>query len=581
MCCRNVQLQQSAEDQGTKVVQPIFTDETDRRILKFHALLIALITSLFATGLSAHAAPQTHESDIVIYGGTSAGVMAAVQAKKMGKSVVIVCPEQHLGGLSSGGLGYTDVGKHAAIGGLSREFYERIYQHYMKRKSWKTEDYETYCKNRLGFRKPIDKDQVMWTFEPHVAEAVFESFVSDNEIPVHRDEWLDRKLGVESNQGRIQSITMLSGKVFKGKVFIDATYEGDLMAAAGVSFHVGREANHVYGEKWNGVQKRVLHHAHHFGDMKISPYKTPGDPESGVIARISTEDPGNNGDGDHRVQAYCFRMCLTNDPENRLPIPKPDGYDPDQYELLLRIFEVMDPMYVFKKFDPIPNSKTDTNNHGPFSFDNIGMNWDYPEASYARRKEIVKEHETYQKGMLYFIANDPRVPKNLQDSMNQWGLPKDEFVDNGNWSHQLYVREARRMIGKVVISENDLLGDPKPCKNSIGQGSYGIDSHNTQRYIDTDGIVQNEGDVGVHVGAYQISYDAIVPKKQECPNLLVPVCASCSHVAYGSVRMEPVFMILGQSSGAAACIALDDATDVQDVDYEKLKQQLVADKQRL
>ena len=549
--------------------------------LQYLTVIVVFLTLAFRGSLPVHAAQQAYEFDIVIYGGSSAAVAAAVQAKKMGGSVVIVSPSKHLGGLSSGGLGFTDVGRASTIGGLSREFYERIYQYYNTAPgAWKSETQSEYRKKKLGFRRPDDEAKVMWTFEPHVAESIFESFIAENKIPVYRDQWLDRKQGVKSNAGHIQSITMLSGKVFKGKVFIDATYEGDLMASAGVSYHVGREANSVYNEKWNGVQKGVFHHSHHFGDLKVSPYKIPGDPESGVLARVSTENSGKNGEGDHRVQAYCFRMCLSNDPENRVPFPKPDGYDPKQYELLLRIFEGMDPMYVFKKFDPIQNRKTDTNNHGPFSFDNIGMNWDYPEADYARRKEIIKEHETYQKGMLYFICNDPRVPKKLQDAMNQWGLPKDEFVDNGHWSHQLYVREARRMIGKHVITENTLINNPTAHK-SIGRGSYGIDSHNTQRYITPEGFVQNEGDVGIKVKPYQISYDAIVPQQKECRNLLVPVCVSCTHTAFGSIRMEPVFMILGQSAGTAASIAVDDSVDVQEVDYEKLKKQLIADNQRL
>lgn len=555
---------------------PALTGISRRRFL--------VATGTVVAGLSGGllSAAGSREADVVIYGGTSAAVMAAVQVRKMGKSVVVVSPNKHLGGLSSGGLGFTDVGRSSAIGGLSRAFYERVYQHYNSEvDAWKSETKSAYLKKRLGFRKPSDKSKVMWTFEPHVAESVFEEFIAEHNVPVSRDEWLDREHGVKRVNGRIHSITMLSGKVFTGKVFIDATYEGDLMAAAGVSYHVGREANSVYGEKWNGVQKGVYHHPHNFSTLSVSPYKTPGDPDSGVLARISTEDPGKNGTGDKKVQAYCFRMCLTNDPDNRIPLTKPDGYDPEQYALLPRIFEQMDPMDFFHKFDPVPNRKTDTNNHGPFSFDNIGMNYDYPEADYARREEIIREHEAYQKGMLYFLCTDPHVPRMLQDEINKWGLPKDEFVDNGNWSHQLYIREARRMVGKYVITEKDLLGDPSPCQRSIGMGSYGIDSHNTQRYITPDGFVENEGDVGVKVKPYHISYDAIVPRDDECRNLLVPVCVSCSHVAYGSVRMEPVFMILGQSAGAAACIAADDCVDVQDLDYEKLKKQLVGDKQRL
>jgi len=464
----------------------------------FRLVLVAVLIASFPLLVSG----KELSYDIVIYGKTSAGVMAAVQAKKMGRSVVLVGPSQHLGGLSAGGLGFTDTGNKKVIGGLSREFYHRIYKYYESDpKAWIRETPEEFGQKKLGFRRTGKSDFAMWTFEPHVAEATFEEFISEHKIPVFRDEWLDRKGGVEMKEGKIQSITMLSGKRFVAEVFIDATYEGDLMAAAGVSYEVGRESVGDYEETWNGVQPLVFHHDHHFADLKISPYKIPGDPESGVLARISTEPIGAKGSGDKKVQAYCFRMCLSNDPENRIPFPKLEDYDPEQYELLLRIFEVMDPMYVFRKFDPVPNNKTDTNNHGPFSFDNIGMNWDYPEASYERRKEIIAEHKSYQLGMLYFICTDPRVPKELQEEMKKWGLPKDEFVDNGNWSHQLYVREARRMVGKYVINEKELINTVE-VKKPIGMGSYGIDSHNVQRYITPEGYVQNEGDVGVKVKSY-------------------------------------------------------------------------------
>ena len=544
--------------------------------------LILSVLLLTLTAGTSWAAEETREYDVVIYGGTSAAVIAAIQTHRMQKSVVIVSPDKHLGGLSSGGLGFTDIGNRLSVGGLAREFYEKIFQHYDKPEAWTKESPGEFAEKEIGWRKIWAGENTRWVFEPHVAEATFDQFISDNDIPVFRDEWLDREHGVEKNAQSIKSIKTLSGKVFKGKVFIDATYEGDLMAAAGVSYHVGREANSVYGEKWNGVQQGVLHHKHHFEGLNVSPYKVKGDPSSGVLARILTETLEPNGSGDHKVQAYCFRMCLTNYPDNRIPFPKPENYDPEQYALLLRIFEVMDPMYVFKKFDPVPNNKTDTNNHGPFSFDNLGMNWDYPEATYERRQEIIQEHKTYQLGMLYFICNDPRVPKQLQEEMQQWGLPKDEFADNGNWSHQLYVREARRMVGKYVITEHDLLGKLKSkTEKSIGMGSYGIDSHNIQRYVGADGFVQNEGDVGVHVGDYRIPFEVILPKEKEVDNLIVPVAASCSHVAYGSIRMEPVFMILGQGAATAASIAIDDQTSVQSVNYDKLRKRLLADKQIL
>jgi len=479
------------------------------------------------------------EYDVVVYGGTSAAVTAAVQAKRMGKTAIIVCPDKHLGGLSSGGLGWTDTGNKAVIGGLAREFYHRVWQHYDKPETWKWQTRENYGNKGQGTTAIDGEQRTMWIFEPHVAEAAFEDMIRDNEIPVHRDEWLDRKNGVKKDEARITSITMLSGKTYTGNMFIDATYEGDLMAAAGVDYHVGRESKDKYGEEWNGVQTGVLHHGHHFGAVKqkISPYVVPGDPSSGVLPRVSPDPPGEYGAGDDKVQAYCFRMCLTKHEANRVPFPKPAGYDPAEYELLARIYEA-GWRETFHKFDPIPNYKTDTNNHGPMSTDNIGFNYDYPEASYERRREIIQEHEAYQKGWLYFIADDPRVPKDVQDEMRKWGLAKDEFQDNGNWPHQLYIREARRMIGEFVLTENELL-KKKPTPDSIGMGSYTMDSHNVQRYITPEGFVQNEGDIGVSThGPYQIAYGSIVPKKGQCDNLLVPVCLSSSHIAFGSIRIR-------------------------------------------
>lgn len=533
-------------------------------------------------GLAPHLPAATTTADLIIYGGTSAGVIAAVQAKRMGKSVVIVCPDKHLGGLSSGGLGFTDTGDKSVIGGLAREFYHRIWQHYDRPEAWRWQKKEQYGNKGQGTPAIDGENRTMWIFEPHVAEQVFEDFVREYHLRVDRDEWLDRARGVQKKNGRIMSITMLSGKTYAGRMFVDATYEGDLMAAAGVEYHVGREARSVYGETWNGVQTGVLHHRHHFGVLKekISPYVVPGDPASGVLPRISTEPPGEYGQGDKRVQAYCYRFCATDHPDNRIPWPKPDGYDPAQYELLLRVFNA-GWRETFDKFDPIPNRKTDSNNHGPFSTDNIGMNYDYPEASYERRREILREHETYQKGWLYFIANDPRVPADVQKEMRRWGLARDEFKDNGGWPHQIYVRESRRMIGKHVMTENELL-KKRPTPESVGMGSYTIDSHNVQRYITPEGCVQNEGDIGVSTqGPYEIAYGALVPKAGQCDNLLVPVCVSASHIAFGSIRMEPVFMILAQSAATAASLAMDRSIPVQEVPYAELRQRLLADGQVL
>ncbi|MEL6106734.1 MAG: FAD-dependent oxidoreductase [Planctomycetota bacterium] len=536
-----------------------------------------------ATSLKAQSSlkPRSRKFDVVIYGGTSAAVTAAVQVKRMGKSVAIVCPDKHLGGLSSGGLGWTDSGKKEVIGGLAREFYHRIYLEYERESSWNWQKRSEYGNKGQGDKAIDGKNRTQWIFEPHVAERVFEDFIASESIEVFRDEWLDRQTGVDIVKGKIRSITTLSGKTFVGRVFLDTTYEGDLMAAAGVSYHFGREASDQYGEQWNGVQTGVLHHKHHFGDLEpISPYRIAGDANSGVLPRISKAPPGAKGSGDRRIQAYCFRMCLTDHPENRVPFAKPEGYDPDQYELLARIYAAgwRD---TFRKFDPIPNRKTDTNNHGPMSTDNIGFNYDYPEASYERRREIIREHETYQKGWLYFHVSDPRVPQAIRDKMSRWGLAADEFTDNGHWPHQIYVREARRMVGQFVMTENELV-KRKPTPKSVGMGSYTIDSHNVQRYITPTGSVQNEGDIGVSTrGPYQISYDALVPKNDECSNLLVPVCVSSSHIAFGSIRMEPVFMILGQSAATAAVMAIDADIPVQEVDYETLKTRLESDGQVL
>jgi hypothetical protein len=522
------------------------------------------------------------EYDIVVYGGTSAGVIAAVQATKMGKTAVIVCPDKHLGGLSSGGLGFTDTGNKAVIGGLAREFYHRVWKHYDQPGAWKWQPRGEYGNKGQGTPAIDGAQRTMWIFEPHVAEQAFEDLVREHQIPVHRDEWLDRAQGLKKDGARIASITMLSGKTYQGKMFIDATYEGDLMAAAGVDYHVGREAASVYGETWNGVQTGVLHHRHHFGVLKerISPYVVPGDSSSGLLPRISADPPGQFGQGDKRIQAYCFRLCLSDHPENLVPFPKPEGYDARQYELLLRIFGA-GWRETFDKFDPIPNRKTDVNNHGPMSSDNIGFSYDYPEASYSRRREIIREHETYQKGWLYFIANDPRVPKDVQQAMRRWGFAKDEFSDNGHWPYQLYIRESRRMIGRLVMTENELL-KRRPTPDSIGMGSYTIDSHNVQRYITPEGYVQNEGDIGVATrGPYEIAYGAIVPKPGQCDNLFVPVCLSSSHIAFGSIRMEPVFMILGQSAAAAAALAIDAGSNVQAVPYSKLRERLLKDGQIL
>lgn len=515
------------------------------------------------------------EYDIVVYGGSSAGVTAAVQAARMGKTVVVVEPSQHIGGLTSGGLGYTDSGNKAVIGGLAREFYQRVKKHYEHPDAWKFDSTATY----KGFRKD---DDAMWTFEPRVAEQLLRGMLAEhpNKITLLVGERLNRApgKGVRLDGKRITAIVTESGKEFAGKMFVDATYEGDLMAAAGVSYTVGREANAKYGETLNGVSRKW--HLHHRFVVKVDPYIKPGDKSSGLLHGIDPDPLPADGESDHRVQAYCYRMCMSLDPNNRVPFPKPTDYDEAKYELLLRNFEAGD-LRIPMKPDMMPNGKTDTNNNYAVSTDYIGQNYKYPEASYAEREKILKDHESYQKGLMWVLQNHPRVPEKVRAVYAQWGLPKDEFTDNGGWPHQIYVREARRMVSDFVVSESDCRR-VRNTPHSVGMGSYNMDSHNCVRYVTPDGFVQNEGDVQVSPGGpYRIAYESIVPKVGECPNLFVPICLSASHIAYGSIRMEPVFLVLGQSAATAAVLALDAGCAVQDVDRAKLRARLLADKQVL
>ena len=528
--------------------------------------LLLCCTILVLVGSSAEGA-----HDVVIYGGTASGVAAAIQASRMGKSAILIEPSQHLGGLTSGGLGFTDSGNKAVVGGIAREFYQRVKKHYDDPKSWihgAAEDYEAYRKN----------EDAMWTFEPKVAERILRAMMAEAKVEAIYGERLDRAAGVKKVGARIVSIAMESGKTYEGTVFVDATYEGDLMAAAGVCSTTGRESNAVYGESLNGVARKWNTGGHRF-IVNVDPYVKPGDPKSGLLPGIEKELPAD-GEGDHRLQAFCYRLCMSNVPANRIPFPKPAGYDESRYELLFRNFEAGDLRFPMKP-DPMPNGKTDTNNNHAFSTDYLGGNTKYPDANYADRAKILSDHENYQQGLMWTLANHPRIPKAIKNQMAVWGLPKDEFTDNGGWPHQIYVREARRLLGEYVHTELDCRRKrvtPEP----VGMGSYNMDSHNTTRYVNEKGFVQNEGDVQVSPGgAYQISYKSIVPKAAQCTNLLVPVCVSSSHIAYGSIRMEPVFMVLGQSAATAACLAIDDGIGVQKVEYAKLSKRLLADKQVL
>jgi hypothetical protein len=515
--------------------------------------LIRVFVLVFLCGANS-VFPKPIETDICVYGGNASGAAAAIQAARMGKSVVLLEFGNHIGGLTSGGLGATDIGNKAAIGGIAREFYQRLGKHY-------------------GTNE-------MWTFEPSVAERTLRDMLKEASVPVH---FQQRLASVEKSGARITEIKMENGDIYRAKMFIDATYEGDLMARAKVSYTVGREANSKYDETLNGIRAQTP--LHQFV-VAVDPYVKRNDPKSGLLPFIQSEPMGNPGDGDACVQAYNFRLCLTQNDTNKMPILPPENYDEKDYELLARYIEErvangdelkLDKFWLRKM---MPNGKTDVNNSGGFSTDAIGMNWNYPEANYQERARIWQAHEDYTRGFLHFLATSPRVPKNIRDEMNKWGLCKDEFQDAGGWPHQLYIREARRMISDYVMTEHNCRGT-KIAEDVVGLGAYGMDSHNCQRIV-RDGRVENEGDVEVHgFSPYPISYRSIVPKQSECENLFVPVCLSASHIAYGSIRMEPVFMILGQSAATAAALAIDAIVSAQKIDYAKLRERLVADKQVL
>jgi hypothetical protein len=419
----------------------------------------------------------------------------------------------------------------------------------------------------------------MWTFEPHVATKIYDDMLREvrDKVTVVKGERLDLAQGVVKQGARIVRIVMESGRAFEGRMFIDATYEGDLMAKAGVSYHVGREANRVYGETLNGVQ--TGHAVSHQFIRNVDPYRQPGDPKSGVLPGINVDGPGEEFSGDRKMQAYNFRMCTTDVPENRRAWEKPANYDPEWFELLLRNFEAGDHR---TPWNPVwmPNRKTDTNNNYAISTDFIGQNWEYPEADYGTRAKIWQAHVDWQKGLMWTLANHPRVPERVRAEFQRLGLAKDEFTDNDNWPRQLYVREARRMISDYVMVEKNCRRD-EVAPDSVGMGAYNMDSHNIQRYITKEGFVRNEGDVQVRVRPYPISFRSIRPKAAEATNLLVPVCLSSSHIAYGSIRMEPVFMVLGQSAATAAVHAIEQGVDIQRIDPAKLKARLEQDGQVL
>ena len=542
--------------------------------------------------MSPEAIAKVIEGDVCVYGGTSGGVIAAVQAARMGKTVVIAEPGRHLGGMTAGGLSAVDIGDPRTVGGITREYFTRLTKTYGVKLEW---------------NKPFDTKGGgpatggAFSIEPHAAEELFKAITQEKKIPVYFGARVAR---VKKDAARITEFVTEDGTVFRAKMFIDTTYEGDLMAKAGVAYTLQREGNAKYREHYNGVyydakyQPRTNHLKPRLNgrtptgqgawdrDLPLDPFVIPGDSKSGLLPLLQAGELGKPGDAAPGVQAYCFRLCLTTN-ANRIPITAPKNYDPKQYELVARFIagceamgDEMDLRW-FSKHDPLPNGKWDFNT-ATFGANLPGASWEWPEATYQRRDEIAKEHENYHRGLLHFLATDPRVPEKVRNDMKRFGLPRDEFADNAGWPHQLYVREGRRMVSDFVMTEHHIVGE-EIAPHSVGLGSYGIDTHEIRRVV-KDGVVTREGKTSAGRGKappYPIGYGAIVPKAGECENLFVTFALSASHTAFSSIRMEPVFMVTSQSAATAAVIAINDNVSVQRVNQTKLHERLIADRQVL
>lgn len=515
--------------------------------------------------------------DVCVYGETPAGVLAAIQAAKMNKQVLLISNTAHVGGVATSGLTATDLNNFRSAGGLTRDFYKRLYAYYLDSSAWRCESRDVFFERskKRTFTGKNDSLQMQWVYESHIAERILKGMLQEAGVQVVYKERLQLKMGVEKKNTSILSIRMDNGHRYNAKMFIDATYEGDLMARAGISYIAGRESNSTYHETMNGIQLNGI-----IGKdgVSIDPYIKKGDPSSGMLPFLEPRIPGSNGEKDQRTQSYCYRLTLTDDPANRIDIAKPAGYDPLWYEFLARMIE-MNPGILLKNiisFTPMPNKKTDTN-HADF----VGANYKWPEAGYAERDKIAQMHKDYALGLLWFLGNDPRLPDSMRMEMKRWGLPKDEFTDNGNFPHQLYVREARRMISDYVMTEKNCNGEA-PVPDAVAVATYPLDCHYVSRVVDEQGRVHAEGSYGKQKSTnYGISYRSLVPKSSEAVNLLVPVCLSSSHVAYSSIRMEPVFMVLGQSAGTAAALALDRNISMQELSYDVLQPVLLKDGQVL
>ena len=514
--------------------------------------------------------------DICVYGESASGGMAAIQAARLGKSVILISKNQHVGGLATSGLTATDMNRNDMVGGIAREFYQRIYTYYQDSAVWKNQNRnEFFIKSlRRTYRGKNDDRQIQWVYESKVAEKIMLDMLEEAGVNIWFNERLQLTNGVQKRRTKISSIQMESGKTVKAKVFIDATYEGDLMANADVSYTIGRESNTTYNETFNGYRVNIKDGT----DLStIDPYIVKGDNNSGLLPYIDSEIPLNQGEADHRVQAYCYRMTLTDDPDNRIKIQEPNNYNPMWYEVLVRRIQ-QNPELTLQNIitlTPMPNRKTDTNH-----LDFFGASYDYAEADYNKRNEIEQMHKDYALGMLWLLEHDPRIPEHIRSEMSEWGLPKDEFIDTENFPNHIYVREARRMIGEYVMVEKNVAKENREmAENPVGVGSYALDCHYVSKVIDEEGMLRYEGTIFEPTTPYQISYYSLTPKKNECSNLLVPVCLSASHVAFSSIRMEPVYMVLGQSAAVAASLAIDEKSAVQEITYDRLAAKLLELKQ--
>lgn len=536
-------------------------------ISRYTTKISMVVLAIFFIQISVFGQQSNQKYDVIVYGGNGAAIMASIAAKKSGANVLLLSPDKHLGGVTSSGLGWTDIGNPAIIGGLARSFYHQIFLFYQNDSTWKSSNKAKYEASLHGIYKV--KDSLMWTFEPHVAEKIFNRMLQQSQVSFKVGIKLDRKSSLDMKNGKILSIQMADGKRYAAKAFIDASYEGDLMAMAGVSFTVGREGNNQYDETINGIEKALS--IKNNLPRGVDPYLIEGDAKSGMLSGINSGIDGQDGQQDDKLQAYCYRMCLTNDPENKIIVTKPKGYKKSDFELIIRATRLGEKR--LWKLSPLPNRKIDANNDCGISMDAIGWNKGYIDASDNQREEIAARHRYWTLGLIWTVQNDTEVPLAVRKKFGAWGLPKDEFKDNDHFPYSLYVREARRMVSSYVMSEKDVLA--ADAKNAIAMGAYVMDSHNTQRYITKKGDVQNEGDVQIPVkNPYPIPYESIIPKSDQCTNLIVPVCLSASHIAYGSIRMEPVFMVLGQSAGIAAAIAVKKKQSVQNIAYNELKKAL-------